>query len=110
MQFTSSIRTFGKLCPKRKMLMRTAATFSAPTIGLRAAVRSVMESVTLADLLAGDLPAEVRALVDDPDAFGRRVERIRQAGACDFRQLEESLRLGDDGIDLFDGDVSRGPR
>ncbi len=38
-------------------------------IGLRAAVRSVMESVTIADLLAGDLPAEVKALVADPDAW-----------------------------------------
>jgi len=38
-------------------------------VGLRAAVRSVMESVTIADLLAGDLPAGVRALVDDPDAW-----------------------------------------
>ncbi len=38
-------------------------------IGLRAAVRSVMENVTLADLLAGSLPPDVRALVDDPDAW-----------------------------------------
>jgi DNA-binding IscR family transcriptional regulator len=41
-------------------------------IGLRAAVRSVMESVTLADLLRGELPAEVRTLVDDPDAWEPR--------------------------------------
>ncbi len=38
-------------------------------IGLRAAVRSVMENVTLADLLAGSLPPDVRTLVDDPDAW-----------------------------------------
>ena len=44
-------------------------------IGLRAAVRGVMESVTLADLLAGDLPAEVQALVDDPDAWRSGTDR-----------------------------------
>ena len=38
-------------------------------IGLRAAVRSVMEVVTIADLLSGDLPPEVRALVDRPGAW-----------------------------------------
>lgn len=41
-------------------------------IGLRAAVRSVLESVTIADVLAGHLPAGVRALVDDPDAWRPR--------------------------------------
>lgn len=41
-------------------------------IGLRAALRSVMESVTIADLLSGDLPPPVRALVDDPDAWQPR--------------------------------------
>ena len=41
-------------------------------IGLRAAVRSVLEAVTVADVLAGDLPAEVRRLVDDPDAWRPR--------------------------------------
>lgn len=41
-------------------------------VGLRAAVRSVLEEVSVADLLAGDLPAEVRELVDDPDAWQPR--------------------------------------
>ncbi len=41
-------------------------------IGLRAALRSVMETVTLADLLSGDLPPAVRILVDDPDAWAPR--------------------------------------
>ena len=41
-------------------------------IGLRAAVRSVLEAVTVADVLAGNLPAEVRRLVDDPDAWRPR--------------------------------------
>ena len=38
-------------------------------IGLRAAVRSVMESVTIADLRAGSFPSAVRLLVDDPEAW-----------------------------------------
>lgn len=37
-------------------------------IGLRAALRSVMETVTVADLLSGELPADLRAMIDDPDA------------------------------------------
>lgn len=41
-------------------------------IGLRAAMRSVMESVTIADLLSGEFPPIVRALVDDPDAWRPR--------------------------------------
>ncbi len=41
-------------------------------IGLRAAMRAVLESVTLADLVEGRLPAEVRALIDDPDAWRPR--------------------------------------
>lgn len=44
-------------------------------IGLRAAVRSVLESVTLADLLAGRLPPEVAALVADPDAWRSGADR-----------------------------------
>lgn len=41
-------------------------------IGLRAAVRSVLETVTVADVLAGHLPSEVRRLVDDVDAWRPR--------------------------------------
>ncbi|MEX2293497.1 MAG: Rrf2 family transcriptional regulator [Acidimicrobiales bacterium] len=41
-------------------------------VGLRAAVRSVMESVSLAEVLRGDLPEAVRSLVDDPDAWAPR--------------------------------------
>jgi hypothetical protein len=36
------------------------------------ALRRVLEEVSLADLLAGDLPAEVRELLADPDAHQRR--------------------------------------
>jgi Rrf2 family protein len=38
-------------------------------IGLRAALRAVMEAVTLDTLVRGDLPDDVRAMVDDPDAW-----------------------------------------
>ena len=38
-------------------------------VGLRAAIRSVMEQVTLADLLAKDLPPAIADLVADPDAW-----------------------------------------
>ena len=41
-------------------------------VGLRAAIRSVMEHVTLADLLSGDLPPEVRSMVDDAGAWVTR--------------------------------------
>jgi len=41
-------------------------------IGLRAAVRSVLEGVTIADVLAGRLPPEVQRLVDDPEAWRPR--------------------------------------
>jgi Rrf2 family protein len=49
---------------------------AAPTrdlwIAMRAAIRSVLERVTVADLVAGRLPDDVRALLDDPDAWVRR--------------------------------------
>jgi Rrf2 family protein len=38
-------------------------------VGLRAAIRSVMEQVTLANLLADQLPPVLRDLVADPDAW-----------------------------------------
>jgi Rrf2 family protein len=45
-------------------------------VGLRAAVRSVMETVTLADLLSGELPEAVQALVADPDAWRSGADRV----------------------------------
>jgi hypothetical protein len=36
---------------------------------VRASLRSVLEMVTVADLVAGKLPPEVDALADDPDAW-----------------------------------------
>jgi Rrf2 family protein len=41
-------------------------------IAVRAALRSVLEHVTLADLAAGELPPEVAAMARDPDAWDDR--------------------------------------
>jgi Rrf2 family protein len=41
-------------------------------VALRANMRAVLESVTLADLVADRLPASVRRLADRPDAWVRR--------------------------------------
>lgn len=38
-------------------------------VAVRASLRSVLESVTLADLLDGQLPTEVEALISDDDAW-----------------------------------------
>jgi Rrf2 family protein len=46
-----------------------AATLRDVWIALRASLRSVLESVTLADLAGGELPDSVRALVADPEAW-----------------------------------------
>jgi Rrf2 family protein len=41
-------------------------------IAVRAAVRGVVEHVTLADLASGNIPEEIRRMGDDPDARIRR--------------------------------------
>jgi Rrf2 family protein len=38
-------------------------------VAVRASLRSVLENVTLADVIAGKLPANVETLVTDPDAW-----------------------------------------
>jgi Rrf2 family protein len=38
-------------------------------VAVRVALRSVLEHVTVADLAAGSLPDEIRAMVQDPDAW-----------------------------------------
>ncbi|MDQ2724697.1 MAG: Rrf2 family transcriptional regulator [Actinomycetota bacterium] len=45
-----------------------AAGLADVWIALRASLRSVLEAVSLADLVAGTLPASVAALLDEPDA------------------------------------------
>lgn len=41
-------------------------------VAVRAAVRTVLEDTTLADLAAGELPAQVRSLIADDEAWRRR--------------------------------------
>lgn len=41
-------------------------------LATRVALRSVLERVTIADIAAGELPAEVAALLETPDAWARR--------------------------------------
>lgn len=38
-------------------------------VAVRAALRSVLEAVTLADLVSGSLPADVASLIDDDEAW-----------------------------------------
>lgn len=55
--------------PERVVYAGASQNLQELWIGLRAAVRSVLENVTLADLLRGELPAEVRLLLNDPQAW-----------------------------------------
>lgn len=41
-------------------------------VAMRAAMRRVLEHVTLADIIAGQFPADVQALLADPNAWERR--------------------------------------
>jgi len=47
----------------------SAQPLEALWVAVRASLRSVLESVTLADLAEGELPEEVAALTRDPDAW-----------------------------------------
>jgi Rrf2 family protein len=47
----------------------TARPLETLWVAVRASLRSVLESVTLADLARGELPAEIAALTEDPDAW-----------------------------------------
>lgn len=49
-----------------------AAHLQAVWVAVRAALRLVLESVTLADIVSGDLPEPVAELIDPPDAWERR--------------------------------------
>jgi Rrf2 family protein len=42
-------------------------------VALRAALRSVLERTTLADVAENRLPKEIQAVVKDPDAWARRI-------------------------------------
>jgi Rrf2 family protein len=55
--------------PEHIVYEGSSANLGELWIGLRAAIRSVMENVTIADLLSGELPATLRTLIDDPEAW-----------------------------------------
>jgi Rrf2 family protein len=59
----------GQLRPEQTEYDGSAVHLGQLWVGLRAAIRGVLDRVTLADLLAGDLPPDVRALVADPEAW-----------------------------------------
>ncbi len=50
----------------------SAAKLRDVWVALRASVRSVLERVTLADVVQGELPAHVEELTREPDAWVRR--------------------------------------
>jgi Rrf2 family protein len=49
----------------------SAASMRDVWVAVRASLRNVLERVTLADVAAGRLPADVQALADDPDAWAQ---------------------------------------
>jgi Rrf2 family protein len=58
--------------PERMTYAGSAESLLDVWIAVRASLRSVLERVTLADLASGELPAEIRELTADPDAWVRR--------------------------------------
>jgi len=58
--------------PERVEYPGVAAGLRDVWIALRASMRAVLERVTLADVVNGRLPAPVRKLLRDPDAWTRR--------------------------------------
>jgi DNA-binding IscR family transcriptional regulator len=49
-----------------------AANLQTVWVAVRASVRSVLDEVTLADVVSGNLPEHVRALAGGPDAWVSR--------------------------------------
>jgi Rrf2 family protein len=49
-----------------------AASLRDVWVALRASMRTVLEATTLADVVAGSLPPEVKAYLEDPSAWSRR--------------------------------------
>jgi len=60
------------LAPEDVAYGGAATTLRDAWIALRASMRAVLEVTTLADIVAGRLPASVARLLDDPDAWKRR--------------------------------------
>jgi Rrf2 family protein len=49
-----------------------AEHLQAVWIAVRASLRSVVDELTLADVVAGNMPSRLRRLIDAPDAWSRR--------------------------------------
>ena len=60
------------LAPEDVAYPGAAAGLRDVWIALRASMRAVLETTTLADVATGRLPAPVRRLIRDPDAWQRR--------------------------------------
>ena len=58
--------------PEDTVYEAAAANLQHVWVAVRAALRLVLESVTLADILSGDLPQPVAELLAAPDAWERR--------------------------------------
>jgi Rrf2 family protein len=58
--------------PEELEFIGSAVPLQRMWVCVRASLRSVLEHVTLADLVAGTLPAKVSKLADDPDAWSPR--------------------------------------
>lgn len=58
--------------PESMQYPGAAAKLSEVWVALRASLRSVLEAVTLADLVAGDLPPIIGELTADAEAWSRR--------------------------------------
>lgn len=60
------------LAPEALEYPGAAASLRDVWIALRASMRRVLESTTLADVAGGSLPKQVMKLLEDPDAWTRR--------------------------------------
>lgn len=58
--------------PEQAVYAGAAENLGTLWVALRAAVRSVLDEVTIAELLSGDLPPRVRELVAEPGAWTSR--------------------------------------
>jgi Rrf2 family protein len=58
--------------PESATYAGTAESLQTVWIAVRANLRAVLDEVTLADVVSGKLPAAVRRLTEDPDAWVRR--------------------------------------
>jgi Rrf2 family protein len=58
--------------PEQLEYSGTAEPFQDVWVAVRAGLRTVLEKITLADVASGQLPASVRKLTSDPDAWEPR--------------------------------------